>query len=61
MKSQAATKTQKLLRETIIKNPELILSDTEVMRALVAANDKLRGENIIDLRAAAMKLSLIHI
>jgi len=55
MKSQAATKTQKLLRETIIKNPELILSDTEVMRALVAANDKLRGENIIDLRAAAMK------
>ena len=55
MKPQLATKTQKRLREIIIKNPELVLSDTEVMRALVAANDKLRGENIIDLRTAAMK------
>ena len=33
MKPQVATKTQKLLRETIIKNPELVLSDTEVMQA----------------------------
>ena len=46
---------EKTLRDIIINNPRIVLDDPSVMRALVLANDELRGANIVDLRGVAMK------
>lgn len=43
------------LRDRIISAPELILEDPQVMQALIAANERAMGENIVDLRGVAMK------
>ncbi|MCT8160997.1 DUF484 family protein [Pseudoruegeria sp. SHC-113] len=43
------------LREQIINDPEVILEDQDLMRALVAANEKALGGNIVDLRGIAME------
>jgi len=43
------------LREQLIAQPEVILDDQEVMRALVAANERALGTNIVDLRGIAME------
>ncbi|PTW50170.1 DUF484 family protein [Rhodovulum kholense] len=43
------------LRARIINEPKVILDDPDVMRALVAANDKMMGANIVDLRGIAME------
>ncbi|MBK5934205.1 hypothetical protein C8N32_10269 [Rhodovulum imhoffii] len=43
------------LRAQIIANPETILSDPDVMRALVGANERMMGDNIVDLRSIAME------
>jgi uncharacterized protein YigA (DUF484 family) len=42
------------LREKIIANPNALLEDHDVMRALVAANDDQTAGNIVDLRSVAM-------
>lgn len=42
------------LREKIIAEPDVILDDQDVMRALIAANEKVMGGNIVDLRGIAM-------
>ncbi|MBQ1203371.1 MAG: DUF484 family protein [Loktanella sp.] len=42
------------LRAKIIANPDVLLDDHDVMRALVGANDDARG-NVVDLRAIAME------
>ncbi|MFT6944523.1 MAG: hypothetical protein ACJAUW_001096 [Yoonia sp.] len=42
------------LREKIIANPDVLLEDVDVMRALVGANDENKGANVVDLRAIAM-------
>jgi len=42
------------LREMILAEPNTVLEDHDVMRALVAANEKVMGENIVDLRGIAM-------
>lgn len=42
------------LREAIMLSPDVILDDTDVMRALVAANERSMGGNIVDLRGLAM-------
>lgn len=42
------------LREKILAEPNTILEDHDLMRALVAANEKVMGENIVDLRGIAM-------
>ncbi|EPX85883.1 Uncharacterized protein putative in bacteria [Rubellimicrobium thermophilum DSM 16684] len=42
------------LRETILKDPSLLLDDPDVMRALVAAGDRALGPNVVDLRGIAM-------
>lgn len=44
----------KLLRDKIISDPEMILEDRDLMRALVAASETALGENVVDLRGAAM-------
>lgn len=43
------------MREQIIAQPEVILDDQDVMRALVAANERALGSNIVDLRGIAME------
>ncbi|MEM7076075.1 MAG: DUF484 family protein [Pseudomonadota bacterium] len=42
------------LRETIIAQPDVILEDPSLMRALIAANERAMGTNIVDLRGIAM-------
>ncbi len=43
------------LRERIIADPDVILEDPDLMRALIAANERKMGGNIIDLRGIAME------
>jgi len=43
------------LRDRILAEPERILEDRDVMNALVAANDRSLGSNIVDLRGIAMQ------
>ncbi len=42
------------IRERFLSQPDRILEDGELMRALVAAADARRGDNVIDMRAIAM-------
>lgn len=43
------------LREAIMSKPDAILDDQDVMHALIAANEKSMGGNIVDLRGIAME------
>ena len=43
------------LREKVIAQPEVILEDRDVMRALVAANERAMGDNVVDMRGLAME------
>ena len=43
------------LRERLIETPEMILEDRDLMRALIAANERAMGANIVDLRGIAME------
>lgn len=48
-------KIEDTLRQTILSQPGVILDDQAVMQALVAANEKSMGGNIVDLRGIAME------
>lgn len=43
------------VRTRILQEPDVILEDPDVMRALIAANDRTTGANIVDLRGVAME------
>lgn len=43
------------LRAKLISEPDVILEDRDLMRALVAANERAMGGNIVDLRGIAME------
>lgn len=43
------------VRSKIMSEPEVLLEDKDIMRALVAANEKHLGGNIVDLRGIAME------
>ena len=43
------------LRDRILAEPETILEDHDVMRALIGANERAMGSNIVDLRGIAME------
>lgn len=43
------------LRDRILAEPERLLEDRDVMNALVAANERAMGANIVDLRGIAMQ------
>ncbi len=43
------------IRERIIASPDVILEDQDLMRALVSANERSMGGNIVDLRGIAME------
>ncbi|MEI4472617.1 DUF484 family protein [Frigidibacter sp. MR17.24] len=42
------------LRALVIAQPEVVLEDRDLMKALVAANERAMGANIVDLRGIAM-------
>jgi uncharacterized protein YigA (DUF484 family) len=43
------------LRDRLLAKPELLLEDRDVMNALIAANERAMGDNIVDLRGIAME------
>ena len=43
------------VRDKIIADPDVLLEDQDIMRALVAANEQSMGGNIVDLRGIAME------
>lgn len=43
------------IRDSIISRPDMILDDQDLMQALIAANERAMGGNIIDLRGIAME------
>jgi hypothetical protein len=43
------------LRDRILADPERVLDDHDLMRALVAANERALGSNVVDLRGIAME------
>lgn len=43
------------MRDRIIAEPETLLDDRDVMEALIAANERAMGANVIDLRGIAME------
>jgi uncharacterized protein YigA (DUF484 family) len=47
-------KIDSALREAILSRPDVILDDKDVMRALIAANERVMGDNIVDMRGIAM-------
>jgi len=52
MSEQAAIADE--IRMRILQEPDVILEDPDVMRALIAANDRSIGGNVVDLRGVAM-------
>lgn len=42
------------IRMRILQEPDVILEDPDVMRALIAANERAIGGNVVDLRGVAM-------
>jgi uncharacterized protein YigA (DUF484 family) len=51
----SSPKLEDHLRDAIIAKPDAVLDDTGIMHALIAANEKAMGGNIIDLRGIAME------
>ncbi len=51
----SSPKLEDTLREAIIAKPDAILDDQDVMHALISANEKSMGGNIVDLRGIAME------
>ncbi|MEY4304011.1 MAG: hypothetical protein RIT52_186 [Pseudomonadota bacterium] len=43
------------MRDRILAEPETILEDRDVMNALIGANERLMGGNVVDLRGIAME------
>lgn len=43
------------VRDRIIAEPEVLLEDRDVMEALIAANERAMGANVVDLRGIAME------
>ncbi|MBJ6370936.1 DUF484 family protein [Sedimentitalea arenosa] len=50
----SSPKLEDTLRAAIIAKPDTILDDKDVMHALIAANERAMGANIVDLRGIAM-------
>ena len=51
----SSPKLEDTLREAILARPDAVLDDKDLMHALIAANEKSMGGNIIDLRGIAME------
>lgn len=44
-----------VMRQKILSQPDVILEDQDLMRALISANERAMGGNIVDLRGIAME------
>ena len=57
MRSKPATTPAitNVMRERILSEPMVILEDHDLMRALISANERAMGGNIVDLRGIAME------
>ena len=55
MAEQTARRSGTDWRDRVLMEPEVILEDRDLMRALVAANGERMGENVVDLRSIAME------
>ncbi|GGG80605.1 tyrosine recombinase XerC [Salipiger pallidus] len=55
MSSSISPTIDETLREEIILRPDMILDDRDLMQALIAANERAMGGNIVDLRGIAME------
>lgn len=53
--NEQATVIAEDVRLRILRDPDVILEDPAVMRALIAANERAMGHNIVDLRGIAME------
>jgi uncharacterized protein YigA (DUF484 family) len=51
----SSPKTESDLRAAIIAKPDTVLDDQDVMHALISANERSMGGNIVDLRGIAME------
>ncbi|MCV3272910.1 DUF484 family protein [Roseobacter sinensis] len=51
----SSPKMEDALRAAILSQPDAILDDKDVMKALIAANERAMGDNIVDLRGIAME------
>lgn len=55
LSTHASTRANEDWRDRIIADPDLILDDRDLMRAIIAANDRQMGGNIVDMRGIAME------
>lgn len=55
MAEQTMTAGAQAWRDRVLTDPDMILGDRDVMRALFAANDRQMGGNVIDMRGVAME------
>ena len=53
--SSNTAKLDDALRAAILEKPDAILEDQNLMNALVSANERAMGSNIVDLRGIAME------
>lgn len=53
--AQPHIRSQDDWRDRLLADPDLILDDRDLMRALIAANDRQMGGNIVDMRGIAME------
>lgn len=51
----SSPKLNSALRDAILSKPDAVLDDTDIMHALVTANERSMGGNIVDLRGIAME------
>lgn len=51
----SSVKLEDQLREAILAKPDAVLDDQHLMNALVAANERAMGSNVVDLRGIAME------
>ncbi|MEM7641949.1 MAG: DUF484 family protein [Pseudomonadota bacterium] len=55
MTEQTARVTGHDWRDRVMTHPDIILEDRDLMRALIAANERQMGKNIVDMRGIAME------
>jgi hypothetical protein len=49
------TEDRSALRERILSDPDVILADDQLMRALLAADRRAAGRNVVDLRGVLVE------
>ncbi len=52
--TQSQTALEERVRNRILSNPDMLLEDADLMSALVSANERSHGRNVVDLRGVAM-------